>query len=64
MNIENEKYLENIMMKVLRKKSLNYTRSTVTVKPSNEQIQTALLKANANRLTESARMQFPKTENY
>ena len=46
------------------KTQLNYTRSTVTVKPSDEQIQTALLKANANKLTESARMQFPKTENY
>lgn len=46
------------------KTQLNYVRSTVTVKPSNEQIQTALLKANANKLTESARMQFPKTENY
>ena len=46
------------------KTQLNYVRSSVTVKPANEQIQTALLKANANRLTESARMQFPKTENY
>jgi len=45
-------------------KNLSYTRSKVTTKPSNEQIQTALLKANANKLTESARMQFPKTENY
>ena len=45
-------------------KNLSYTRSTVTVKPSDEQIQMALLKANVNRLTESARMQFPKTENY
>lgn len=45
-------------------KNLSYTRSKVTTKPTMEQIQTALLKANANKLTESARMQFPKTENY
>lgn len=45
-------------------KNLSYTRSTVTERPTTEQVQTALLKANANKLTESARMQFPKTENY
>lgn len=46
------------------KTQLNYVRSTVTVRPQQKEIQSSLEKANANKLTESARMQFPKTENY
>lgn len=45
-------------------KHLLYVRSKVTARPTQKEIETALQKANANKLTESARMQFPKTENY
>lgn len=46
------------------KTQLNYVRSKVTARPTQTEIQKALSKAEANKLTESARMQFPKTENY
>lgn len=45
-------------------KHLLYARSKVTARPTQEQIQKAIEKANEIKLTESARMQFPKTENY
>lgn len=45
--------------------SLRYVRSVTTnVKPPQKEIQEAILKAQEIQRTESARMQFPKTENW
>lgn len=45
-------------------KHLSYARSKVTARPTQKQIDEAIAKAQEIKLTESARMQFPKTENY
>lgn len=46
------------------KTQLNYVRSKVTVRPQLTEIEKAVERAQQIKLTESARMQFPKTENY
>ena len=45
-------------------KNLSYTRSTVTERPTTEQVQKAVQLAQMKYSTNQARMQFPKTENY
>lgn len=45
-------------------KAIHYVRSTKTVRPCESEIKNALAEANRKLKTESARMQFPKVNNW